>query len=499
MKQVTYSTEQTAIFDWIAGKLQATHAWLIVNALAGVGKTFTAAIGLLEHCPEVKRGESVLYAVFNKRNQLEAEKKIKHASITVKTWHSVGYGLLAKHWGRIRGNDSIEWRRVQSVLDSMGKKDCPKQVMFQCVKLVGILKNYIGIPTVEFATKQAMAKDCLPTDKQELAGWTTDLIVNVSIGAMKLATVKDKSGEISFGDMGGWLPIELGIIRPTYKFILADEGQDLNEVQVEMMRQLSSGRGCVIGDRNQAIYVWRGAVCNGLDRMKKIFNATELKLSQTFRCGKAIVKEACSLVPEYVAHESNCEGIVETATEDKMISEAKIGDAILSRVNAPLMKLCLGFIRANKSAKIEGRDIGKMLTSLVESLEATDATFSDKLNLWEQTRIAKATGWNATKTVELVQDQAATLRAVWEASTTIQDMLARINNLFQDSTSEYAKPCIVLSSVHKSKGLEWGTVYLLAETFNRNRPDATAESMAEEKNIQYVAITRAISRLVWVR
>lgn len=495
-----HTQEQKDIFAWCAGTLLATFRFLIVVARAGVGKTYTIMVAMLEHCTEVKQGLSCLYVVFNKRNQLEAEKKIVHKCITVKTWHSLGYSFIASHWGRIRGNDSIEWRRVESALGSKAK-DCPKQVTFQIVSLIGHLKNYVGIPTTEFATKVAQTKDCTPTDKQEQAGFDIAFIVETAIAAMKLALTRERSGEISFGDMGGWLALELGCIpKGKFRFIAVDEGQDLNQVQFAVLTALCDDktRACIVGDDRQAIYTWRGAMLNSLSIMGKALGATTLKLSKTFRCGKAIVKEANGIVPDYYAHDGNGEGRIESATYDAMIKDAKIGDAILSRVNAPLMSLCLQFIRQNKTAKIEGRDIGKMLVTLINNLDANNENFADKLNVWEQTRIAKATGWNATKTIELVQDQAETLRVVWESCDTIAAMVAKIESLFQDSASDYAKPAIVLSSVHKAKGLEWNRVYCLAETFNRARPGTTEEQATEELNIKYVAITRARDCLVWV-
>jgi superfamily I DNA/RNA helicase len=46
-------------------------------------------------------------------------------------------------------------------------------------------------------------------------------------------------------------------------------------------------------------------------------------------------------------------------------------------------------------------------------------------------------------------------------------------------------------SVHKAKGLEWGKVVLIADTFkNRSKSE-------EEANIYYVAVTRAKKTLVW--
>jgi hypothetical protein len=67
----------------------------------------------------------------------------------------------------------------------------------------------------------------------------------------------------------------------------------------------------------------------------------------------------------------------------------------------------------------------------------------------------------------------------------------RINSLFDDTTDQ-SKPAIVLSSVHKAKGLEWKRVFILSHTFRKGRGNQ------EEDNIYYVAVTRAMSELMIV-
>jgi superfamily I DNA/RNA helicase len=51
--------------------------------------------------------------------------------------------------------------------------------------------------------------------------------------------------------------------------------------------------------------------------------------------------------------------------------------------------------------------------------------------------------------------------------------------------------CVVLSTVHKAKGLEWERVFMLKHTFGRWEG-------REEDNIMYVAITRSKSALMMV-
>ena len=79
----------------------------------------------------------------------------------------------------------------------------------------------------------------------------------------------------------------------------------------------------------------------------------------------------------------------------------------------------------------------------------------------------------------------------------------RLTALFQDSAAD-SKPTVILSTVHRAKGLEWLKVFLMTATFNRKRSasappisEALAAARAkEEANIYYVALTRTKAHLV---
>ena len=97
---------------------------------------------------------------------------------------------------------------------------------------------------------------------------------------------------------------------------------------------------------------------------------------------------------------------------------------------------------------------------------------------------------NAEKKIEQTRDIADTLKALSQDSKSVQEIEQRITSLFQD-TDNFSKPAVVLSTVHKAKGLEWPRVFMLSETFRRGKG-------IEEDNIYYVAVTRAMKALFFV-
>lgn len=488
---VEFSEEQKAIFAWFAGKLLTAFTALVVVARAGVGKTFTAFCAILNHAMESK----ILYLVFNKKNEIEAQTKCNDVRVTIKTCHAMGLELLKRHWGKLQADSYAEWNRIQQVCPELSEK---KYLIAILAAFIDSAKNvFLDVPTLEELTKFTTVKELEANDKDSTV-WPTSRLVEIALRVITLS--KERAYQISFTDMI-WLPVALGIIRPEFPLVVIDEAQDLNPVQLELVARIASKRVCFIGDDRQAIYTWRGAMPDSLEKIVARFNATTLKLSQTYRCGKAIVTEAQGYVPDYNAHENNATGEVLNATPDEMLERAEIGNAILSRVNAPLMKHALALVRKGVTAKIEGKDIEKELLQIIERLECSDITFfSDKLESWASAMIAKATGRNADAKIELITDQKETLQALCDVSSSIEDMQSRIKSLFQNSDSGYAKPAVVLSTVHRAKGLEWDTVYMLKETFERKRRGGFTElQLQEEQNIKYVAITRAKSKLVYVR
>jgi superfamily I DNA/RNA helicase len=80
----------------------------------------------------------------------------------------------------------------------------------------------------------------------------------------------------------------------------------------------------------------------------------------------------------------------------------------------------------------------------------------------------------------------------------VAEVLSAIERLFSDQKPENA---VILSSTHKAKGLERDRVWLLQDTYlrsRRNRLGVWEGPSQEEKNLFYVAVTRAKSELVLV-
>jgi superfamily I DNA/RNA helicase len=319
-----------------------------------------------------------------------------------------------------------------------------------------------------------------------------------------------------------FLPLALNLIRPEFDMVIGDEAQDFNEPQLDIMRRsvFPYGRIVLVGDDRQGIFAFRGADTTSLDRLKGELNAAELPLSRTYRCPQSVVTLAKQYVPDYEADPSNPEGIISrVADSEELIKAVGPGDFVLSRRNAPLAKLALHTLRAGKPAKIQGKDIGNGLKSLIRQLAKGDAAHSIrafllKLDHWAEKMRLRLTAAGHDDHIESLNDKVETLKWLAEDAPGVPTLTERIDNLFTDEPGA----AVIYSTVHKAKGLETNRVFILESTFGIPIPCecghrhyakgcakrcgcskyvADRKKQLEEQNIKYVAITRAKRELTW--
>lgn len=479
---VSWSDEQKAIFNWFgAGKGN-----LVVQARAGTGKTTTIKEAFT-HAPETG---SLLYAVFNKKNQKEAQDKITDGRVTVRTLHSLGFWFIKNVWKDAKPDDDVELDRLTKEIDPT----LPEDVVSPILKLVGFCKNLTTeIPTLNTVLDIADSRNITVPDGMEQQ-FPAAKIAQLAILVLKQSLVRDRQDRVSFNDMV-WLPVAAGWVKPTFSLVVVDEAQDMNMPQLLMAERSckTGGRICIVGDDRQAIYGFRGAATDGMSLMRQRLNAAQLGLTVTYRCPRLVVEIAQTIVPDYSAAPSAPEGHVIDSTIEEAMNTLVPGDAVLSRLNAPLMGICLGLLRKGVSARIEGRDIGTQLVKMVQKLKAKSVPdFFSKLTAWgekQSARVTAAGGKHMNSKLELIQDQILTLSSVAQDCKSISDIEQKITSLFEDST--YARrEAVVCSSVHKAKGLEWNKVCLIESSFK------SKSTSGEESNVYYVAVTRAKKVLV---
>ena len=456
---------------------------LIVEALAGSGKTTS----LIESFKFLPRGKKTIALAFNKSIQQELKSRAP-SYIEASTFHSFGLRAIYKRFGQAIEIDNYKIDNIIKKLDNCSvRRDEPdladniKAAVEQCRNAL------IDYPSGIEKIIDQFGIDVCDMDPKEF----------ISIVIKVLSKDKAQTDVIDYGDMC-YFPYVYNLDLGCFQYVYCDEYQDLNRSQLYMAKKCcdpNGGRIIIFGDKWQDLYSWRGSDASMVEELKSLPDTKVLTLPISYRCPTKIVNLAKSWAKNMLATDWAIDGSIENIHLNKLYDEVKPGCFILSRTNAPLIKICLGLIRNNIKANIRGRDIGKQLGSLIKkSKKKTIPAFLTWLYDWKDKEVAKLRAKKIS--TDGVIDRVECLVNLCDEIHSLPEVKKKIDELFNETDE---KNIVILSSVHRAKGLERDTVFLLRWTFRTwldNVPHGMTED--EEMNIAYVAATRSKNRLVLV-
>lgn len=270
---------------------------------------------------------------------------------------------------------------------------------------------------------------------------------------------------------------------------------------------------------HNSIYAFRGADSQSMGKLRKLRPEwIDLPLATTFRCPKVIVDRQQRHAPGFVAFHTNAIGEVKRHQRYLPVvgTDTPEGDpqtwtwqwieslnqqrsiAILSRNNAPLLKIAFKLLRANVPVTMLGRDIGKTLVALSrkvlpdDDMKAADCVL--EVNAWRDSQVALANANGQEEKVANLHDQAECLLAVIEGARAENATAIRwyLKELFDRQSGH-----VVISTIHRAKGLEFSTVlhldpWRIPSKFAQQNP----AQMQQEMNLLYVAETRCQRLLI---
>lgn len=426
--------------------------------------------------------------------------------------------VVEKNYGAISGaNDEsgmeLEAEEIQSSVNGKGgkkKETKSRKIMAWTVSLTEITEmcqQTLTDPSSLPALKAMIERQEMNIRSMILLNYVNQCI---DIGIEQFRKLRI----ISFTEML-YLPVVLDMKFPKYDWVLCDESQDFNAAQMEIVfnHLADTGRIGAFGDERQSIMMWAGSMPDSMEKYIKRSNARNMPLSVCYRCPSSVLDLARLIVP-YVENRDNCpEGSVETIKFWKIKDVAKAGDYILCRLTAPLVSMCIEFIKSNIRAKVKGRDIGTKLKSLyedvVDSAKGKVNTVSDFLGLLKDYAQAERISMAAKKTSQAkiiqMEDSFAALKAIGEYLSGKRKgeyhgkIKEQIGWMFDEAVPE---DFITLCTVHRAKGLEANNVFII--DFHRipfkpgqgqKEVSYSKESLTQEMNLMYVALTRPIEKL----
>ena len=466
---------------------------ILIKAYAGAGKTST----IVEAVKLLPQDKSIMFLAFNKHIQEELKTKLPE-HVRCYTTYGLGTSAIKRKYGdKIKFDEFKIDKIIQKKSKSWNLKDEFKDdneiniYLNDLKKMVNLCRLTLTLKPeyVPYIAERYDINIKKPNDIKRVLKVLDEATINRNF--------------FDYTDMIYLPAVDNSIWMFPQDYVFVDEVQDLNRCQIKIIEKILkrdkvtqkyTGRLICVGDFFQGIYGFNAADEKSFEWFEKFPNTKTLPLSTSFRCSKAVIRKAQEIVPDIKAREDAPEGVVR---DGDVVNEARSGDFILCRTTMPLVRLFFDFLTQNKKAIIKGSDIGIHLIELIGKINNLPAL----IDFWESElamfrRDLKKEGIlnpNEHTGYSTLEDKVMTLLFLAKISESIADLKNKISAIFTDEIQG-----IVLSTVHKIKGLEADRVFII-------RPDLLPMQVQkgwqyiQEKNLEYVAYTRAKQELIFDR
>lgn len=461
---------------------------IVLDSVAGSGKTSTLALG-------ARNITGTGLATSFSKSTAEDLGKAMPSNFPARTIHSAGLQALRSLWGGVKIDSS--GGKAYAILKTLTEEyEDGWRLVSDALKLVeigqtaGIMPNHN-----KFLLEDTIDNWAFLADQYDLE--FDETLLRLARSTIELSA-KQAFDEhlISFNEMLT-LPLFYSMRIEQFPTIIVDEAQDVSPIQHALLKRMlrHNGKMLASGDKAQSIYGFRGAMTDSYSAFVETFGAREMGLSVSFRCPKTVVKEAQKYVPHIQWADNSIEGSV---THHSEISLHNLPRTIISRNNAPLTRLALRLIVGGYTAQVAGRDIGaglKTLTKRVDSRRDSDKTrigeFIERLLRWQEKEIARK-----PRSKPRILDKVECLTALAQHHKTLGDLRTQLDRLFVNGKD--AKAEFQLFTVHGAKGKEWADVAILDPHLMPSKWAKQEWELQQEKNLQYVSVTRAKENLHFV-
>ena len=283
---------------------------LLILAGAGTGKTKTIVhrIAHLIEGAEVPP-HRIAAVTFTNRAADEMRERVQSyvgeaaRAVTLSTFHSLGVRIIREHYAKLGLPRRFAVYGSSDQLAALRTATSEVHIDDNRFDLKRVLAQISDWKSKKLSPKQA--RD-LVVDEITSGTRQDDYAILCADAYPKYEEVLRASGAVDYDDLL-LLPVQLlerdeEVRRAVWKrwhYVMIDEYQDTNAVQLELARLLAGQRRnlCVVGDDDQSIYAFRGAdVGNILEFERHFPGAKVIRLEQNYRSTKRILAAANAVI-----------------------------------------------------------------------------------------------------------------------------------------------------------------------------------------------------------
>jgi DNA helicase II / ATP-dependent DNA helicase PcrA len=276
-----------------------------VLMLAGAGTGKTAALtARLAHLIATRKAwpSEILAVTFTNKAAREMKERVGRiigeaveGMPWLGTFHAIGAKMLRRH------AELVGLQSNFTILDT----DDQLRVMKQLIVAADLDEKRFTARAFGGLIDQWKNKGLIPTD---IDAGESERFANGK-GGLLYAQYQERLKTLNACDFGDLLLHVLTILKTNrdvlegyqtrFKYILVDEYQDTNSVQYLWLRLLAQTRKniCCVGDDDQSIYSWRGALVENILKFEKDFpGAAIIRLEQNYRSTPHILGAASGLI-----------------------------------------------------------------------------------------------------------------------------------------------------------------------------------------------------------
>lgn len=479
-----------------------TNPNFVANGIVVHNSGKTSTLCMLSDCIPNTPAVRAAFIAFNRPIADELKRRLP-AHVTAATWHSICRLALLRMPQFARFANDRNWVQgskfhtlfdmiVGTFLDGESYRAGVRQ-------LVGLMKANALLPDASDADITTLVEHFEIEFSEHAANG--GLEQGVTMARQVLTLNNNMLDRIDFDDMLYFAYI-MGAPLTQYTHVFIDEAQDTNKIQRLLLARMlgPQSRLVAVGDPSQSIYGFRGADSEAMNAIRDEFLCTTFPLSISYRCPASVIRLAQTIEPNIEARPNAPEGTV-TYADMWELADFSSTDLVLCRNTAPIVSLGFKMLRAHKPVRILGREIGEQLVGTIQKMRSsTLEDLADKLEEYTSREVAKAIKKRQENKAEQLSDQRDAVLAIIdgmpENARTVFEVIRVIRQLFAD---EGLANQTTLSTIHKSKGGEANRVFILDAHLMPSKYAKQYWQQQQERNIQYVAYTRSLDTLVFVR